>query len=358
MKEYIVSEIRCKKNLKISEIYSYVKDKVKYNSNLFAFQNIKLDSISGECKRIYNELNLDKYAYKKVLEHIAKTPYYNPERDDRRMVSNLNSIWNWCNESINTPLGVEDFESLVKFSDKLKSFDVSTLMLGLDEIEWGGSKVGKGSYGYKKADCTYGLGKNYLSNSLIVGRVGGDKTYTAYVSCESIFYELDIVKEIIDFLGEKISEVTCFAPECDAEREEWNVTAKDADNKFKAAMDGFNELALETIDKSGTADEKQKINIKKYINKYLCSDGWEVRKALADESPTVVHKMKQESDICISVVSGHNGHHLQALVYYRSKKFMFCEHIYALNVNSISESEIEKYFRNCVTIKNYLYDVL
>ena len=357
MKEYIVLELKCRKNITLSEIYLKIKETFSFNQNFFAIQNLKSDRISKENKRRYDELNLQQFEYIKVLEHLKNSPYYDPDRDDRRMLSNADDRWEWNNPQFSTSLCENDFIKLIQFCDNLKALDVSSLVIGIDEIEWGGEKVSKGTYGYKKANCTYALGNNYLSNSVMIGRTHENKDYTVYLSCEIQFRKLDIVEKFIYFLGDLINETTHFAPENDEERAEWEIISKNANEKFQNAICELENLDLKPIENKDCTQEK-KINIKKYITKYLCNDGWNIQKALADEWPTTICKDKEDTSIHLSVISAHNGHHLQSIVYYRSKQFVYSEHIYRLSYNAVSEQDIEQYFLNAQMIRDYLYKLL
>ena len=358
MREYMVLEVKCKKDLQIQEIYKYIEKKAKYNHNFFAFQNLHFDSLNKECKQLYEQIGLDCFRYKKVLEHLAKRADYNPDRDDRQMISNVDSRWEWNNEKETRALGEQELELLIAFCEKLKKGAAATFIVGLDEIEWDGKKSSKGTYGYQKADCTYGLGKNYLSNSITLGRLYADKAYTAYISCEKHFREHSIINEIIDFLGEIKTESVHFAPENEEERKEWETAQQMAEAKFRMTLSGLDSLPLKLIEKRRITDSSCKINIGKYIKTHLCKNGWETRKAFPDEHPTIIHKCKGNADVCLSILSGHNGHHLQAIVYYRSPQFLFANHIYALSYNEISADDVEIYFQNVEIVRDYLYESL
>jgi hypothetical protein len=367
MKEYVVFKIKCKSGLGISEIYDKIKQTVKFNSNFFELNELYQFRPNIIKPKIYEEINLGKYAFVKALEHLKKNTYYSPERDDRRLISNLDARWALANENENEPLNEDDFSKLIEFCDELSSTDILTLMLGFDEIEWNGNKVEKGTYGYEKAKSTFDLGKNYLSNSIIIGRTGADlgKRYTVYLSCEKNFKDLGVVNEIVDFLGEIKEENYYFAPENSMEREEWTRAYECASFKFENAVLELEKLNLEKITKKELSldeqlfiEKNEKVNVRKHIKNYLCTDGWEIRKTLADECPIKVSKDKSDETISISIVSGHNGHHLQALLYYRSKKFLFTKHIHDLHCNMLLESSCEKYFENVKIIRDYLYEVL
>jgi hypothetical protein len=153
------------------------------------------------------------------------------------MISNLDKCWEWHNEHTNESLSQDDFHDLMSFIDTLKAHDFASLVVGFDNIKWGEEQVNNGTYGYEKADGAYGLGRNYLSNSLIIGKTAENKSYTAYVSLEKRFRDLDIINQITESLGKIISEEVYFAPENKEEREEWNLKANEAKQKFDNAPD-------------------------------------------------------------------------------------------------------------------------
>lgn len=358
MKEYVVLKINCHSGLTMREIFAHINEKVVSHSNFFAIQSLRFDVLDVKSQNLFRKIGLDGFSYKVVLPHLKETPTYNSERDDRRMISNLDRCWEWNNETCHDSLSEEKFSELITFCDRLHATDIATVILGLDEIEWGGQKVGKGSYGYQRADCTYRFGENYLSNSITVGRDYSSKNYTVCLSCEKRFSALPIIAEMAGFLGNVKEELTAFAPETEHEREEWEKAAGEAKQKLEDALACLKKLPLLPIEKWKRADESEKIYIKKHIKQYLCTDGWRLQKALPDEWPTIVCREKQDRSIKLSISSGHNGHHLQALLYYRSPMYKFGEHIPELSYNEISDADVEKYFVNAVTIRNYLDEML
>ncbi len=363
MKEYVVIEIQCKKDLTFQDVYSALNANVSYNRNLFALQNIDFERLCQKGYEIYDRLQLRRFEYRIVLEHIVNTSYYNPELHDRRMASNMDSCWASHNAQVNESLSDNDFKDLITFCDLLKAHDVLTCVVGFDQIEWAGTPVGKGTYGYEKADCMYGLGKNYLSNSLVVGRTHENKPFTAFLSCEKQFRDLDKIDKLVGILGKKRCEEICFAPENEAERAEWMQTAETAKRTFQNAMMGYRSLSLEIVERGRSVDDWQKNRQKKMdimgsIKKILCTDGWAERPARSYERPSIIYKNKNDSEIAFSIVSGHNGQHLQVLLYYSSKEFMIGENLHELYVGSSSEQDIEKFFRNMIRVRNYFYERL
>ncbi|MBR2335385.1 MAG: hypothetical protein IKA62_04080 [Clostridia bacterium] len=362
MKEYVVLEIKCKKDIKFFDIYSIMQSNVVYNRNLFAFQNLNFNTLSTEARNIYHQINLSRFEYKVTLEHLLNASYYNPEQHDKRMVSNLDESWDWSNKYENNSLNDEDFKKLFVFSDLLKALDVYTLILGFDQIEWDGKPVCKGTYGFEKANSNYGLGRNYLSNSVIAGRTYENKPYTALISCERCFRNLDIINNIADSLGKIVYEEIYYAPENKEERYEWAQKSFEATLKFENAISQLHKLNLEPLPKNpmglNKLNKQTKINIKKYIRTYLCTDGWDYRPARSNEHPTVIYKNKDNKEIVFSIISGHGGQHLQVIISYSSKEFYLSENLLDLFAYTSSEQEIEKFFANVVKVREYFYALL
>ena len=347
MKEYCTLVIKCKKELKLEDIFSFAEKKVQYNRNIFSFQNVHHRFISAKQRKYYEALHLEEYEYSIPLK-----------TRDLPMVSNLDERWLRCNGEKTNSLNGKEWADLIGFASLQTRYDAYSYFLGIDEIMWDGSSVEKGTYGLEKADSCYGLGYGYLSNCLIAGKKCNDKTFTVILCCEKKYRSLDIFAELIDYFGELKHEISLFAPENEAERAEWNHDAMVAKQKYQAALLGIRSFANERIPNTRGVDEKVKINIQKQIKNVLCADGWKIRKAHFDEYPTVVCKEKGDAEISLSLISGHNGHHLQAFLNYRSKKFSFSDDIHELFMNELDESLVDHYFAYTKKILDYVYNVL
>ena len=355
MKEYSIIKIACEKGIKIADIYSKIKDNVKINSNFFEFQN--LFSYSNKKNEIIlNEIGIDRYAYTKVLPHLVQSKFYEPERDDRKMLSNLDDRWEWSNPNINDPLSEEDFSKLVNFCDSLSVSSLSTMILGFDEIEWDGTKPEKGTYGYNKAKSTYDFGENYLSNSVIIARDYEVKKYTVIISCEKRFRELEVIGNLIEFLGKIQLEKNYFAPETNFERAEWEKLKSEKWTLYNSMFENIDSLPLQDITRQ-FGDNKRKVNIKEYIKNYLCTDGWDFRKKNADELGMKISIDKGDTCISMCVISRHNGHHLQVFLKYDNEKFCFSKSL-KQTLDAEDEEEIKKYFQNLKIIKDHMYNSL
>ena len=358
MKSYTVFKIKCRDSLSMADLFAYLQDKVAANGHYFAIQGLRYDALDKKKQKQFDDIGLDEFSYRVVLPHIAQSAGYDPDLHDYRMISNLDGRWNWPNPTCHELLPDERFSNLVAFCDRLGTLDIATMLVGLDELAWNGEPVGKGTYGYEKADCTYRFGENYLSNSVTIARDYQGKKYTACLSCEKRFVTVPIISEIVAFLGTVKQESTYFAPETQEERQEWNRMADDAKRRLDMAVARIEQLPLIPIERYSSSDETKKINVKKLIKQYLCTNGWEERKALPDEWPSIVCKAREDRDIKLSIVSGHNGHHLQALIYYRSPKFSYSSSLSELHVNSISEADVESYFLNAVAVRDCLDEIL
>ena len=356
MKEYTILEIKCDKNLTFTDIYSIIKGKFKHNRNLFSIMGLKTERMTKGNLALFESLEMDRFAYKITLEHRVGKPDYNPKIDDRHIFSNLDENWRWHNPQVNESVSDEFMERLIAFLDKVNANAMSTQVVVFDEIEWDGTPVSKGTYGYQKADATYLWPLNYLSNAVVVGRTYQGKACSAYISCETVFRDLPVVQELAESLGKIKNEFAYYAPEDDTERELWDKEKAEAEAKFKSAVAGFKNLRLEDHVKNGTAGTSKKIDVKKYIKTYLCTDGWKIGKSLPEEWPLVVRKQKGDASIGIGIDSRHNGHGVHLIVYYRSRSFLFSEHVEY--ISDAHEDQIEICIRNGQKIRDYFYEVL
>lgn len=366
MREFVVTEIRCEKGIKATEICNKVLEKVKYNRLFFELTDLlnEPERLSKKQKERLAELDLEKYAIVRVYEHIKKNPeYYNydPKEHDRHILSNLNDAWYWYNETENDSLDESKFRDVVAFGDTVGSH-VSTVMYGIDEIEWGGKPVSPGTYGYKKAKELYNGGDNYLSNSVIVSKIPYEgKPFKVYVSCEKEYRDLEIVEEMISSLGKKIGEKTYFAPENEEERHEWEETYREAEERFKTVNDVIknylNSLPKGFEPKPYTFKSKVQINMRKCITKHLCGNGWEILNKGEIAPGTYVGKRKGDRRIYVNIDSLHRGHYVQSQLKYDSPKYYFCETLpYAFVLES--EQDVCEFLKNIRLAMERAYELL
>jgi hypothetical protein len=103
---------------------------------------------------------------------------------------------------------------------------------------------------------------------------------------------------------------------------------------------------------------EKKINTKKCIKQFLCTDGWYTRKAQGGEIPTVIAKKKGEAEVCLMIKSSSGGHSLQALCGYHIDGFSYYDNLSALLHPILDEKGVEAFFQNAVVIRDYLYKEL
>ncbi len=368
MKEYVVLELKCDKDLTIADIYAKVTKRVVHNRNSFFVDSLHVDGMrdSNKCRygELYDELKLEQYMYTVTLKNRPEHPWH--------LLSNLDASWEWYNPNASESLPREQFEKLIDFFDNLKAMDLNGMLMAFDEISWDGSRPEKGTYGYAKADNRGLYLMNYLSNAVVLRRTYKNKQYEVYITCEKRFRELAAVQELAESLGKIKREVIHWAPESDAEREEWNRIAAEAEIKFKNAVAGLETLPLEKYEKHGTAGftvEKDaqnrvrigiqkvaKIDVQKYVKGFLCTDGWQKRKALPDELPTIVSKDKGDAAVSVEVDIRHNGHDVSLYLQYRSKMFKYSQDSQC--IYDAYPDQMDIFFRNAVLIRDYLYETL
>lgn len=291
---------------------------------------------------------------------MKNSQFYDPKRDDRKLFSNLDNNWAWNNEKVTESVSNSKFEELLVFGDKLKKYDASTIMFGIDEIAWDGQKPGHGTYGFEKAESVYSGGENYLSNSIIIFRTYESLQYSVHLCCEKRFRQLEIISTIIDFIGKLKCEKQYFAPENEAERAEWNSVYAEAEIKFntmKAELENMIHKFPHTFEDRLMIKFDNKVNVRKYIKKYLCTEGWEIKKNLYNEGGTKICKDKGESVISIIIFSLEGGHYLQTLIKYESIRFSFGINT-SYSCTLPQEDDVCKYLENIKILRDSVYDML
>jgi len=356
MKEYKILTIQCPKEYNLTTIFSIIRKKVNSDKNFFYLRGLEpSDKLRTSLKKIYDEIDLDRFSYLYIPDYLVQAGM-----TDRLtwLYSNLDSRWTSPNfNNICEPLSGENFDKLLDFYDKLpRSRLLLDEVVGLDEIEWEGNKVAKGTYGYKKADAWIKLGSNYLSNAIIVSRFWRAKQYTVYISCEKQFSDLAVIREVAESLGKVKSEQSFFAPEGAEERAQWVETYKEAEKKFTKATEGIKELKLEKYE-NGMNDPSKIINIRQLLKKHLCDNGWSIRKKLPDEYGIMISKDKDDAVLSLSVMSRHNGQHLIIDACYRHKKFYFYDRL-PIMMDGPDEEQIEIYLKNVRIIRDHLDEMI
>lgn len=351
MREFKSLKIKCRKGLKFSDVYLWLTEHVKFSSNRF---NISIYADAPEKPAEYYDFGFDKF------EHILRLPLNSPpERQTLYYkVSNLNDCWQYPNANNQRVLTDAELKELAKLADQKRKFKHGAFQLTFDEIEWDGNPVCHGTYAYMKARADSFAYHSYMSNSLtLFDHFDG---FFCYLTFETRFENLEIISRAIEFIGEVKAEDVRYAPNDEAERREWDALQNLNKERMDAALAYTKEMPLIEVSDSrgsnfGSADA---IDVRKYIKKYLVNDGWIMRKARADEWPTIIEKKRGDTRIVLSILSGHNGHQIQPMVDHRNEKFYVNGHVYRMNIYKLAPCDVDNYFQNLVKIRDYLYEAL
>ncbi len=361
MKKYNVIEIECEKGASPTDIYEKVTNKFKYHRHLFEIKDLRSDSpsFSASMKKQLQSLDIDKYAFSYVLPHVLRADYFDPEKHTNHVISNLDDCWDYGNPDLHDDISEDKFVCMVDLFRKLKSTQFSTWLLGIDEIEWGGEAVGRGSYGYKKAKGAYDGGKNYLSNSVMLSKVSyGKPNIIVYISCESKYRDLDTVNDLIASLGKKKGEKEYYGPSDDAEREECDKIQKSMDERFErfiaempSIISDFPYRLHKDMERLLSFDDK--INIRKLVKNILCVDGWSLSVNDPDLDCTTAVKQIGDREFKIGISPQFGGHYLQTLVVCKSPMFFVGDNInYCITADD--EYEAASYIENIQSLSYYI----
>lgn len=353
MREFKSLKIKCRKGLKFSEVYRWLKERVRINSNRFNIGYYVPYDTSTPRPQEYYAFGFDKF------ECVDRIPMNVPQENQilRYRISNLNDCWQFPNVDNQRILTDTELECLASLADSPRRFRRANFQLTFDEIEWDGNPVCKGTYAYSKARADSFAYRSYMSNSLtLLDEVDG---FFGYLTFETKFQDFDIIAQTIDFIGDVKDEDIRYAPEDETERREWDTLQNARQDRLNAAVTHINKMPSPVIDdRKATYSNDETINIRKYIKKYLLNDGWISRKARADEWPIVVTKDRGDTSIVLFVSALHKGHQIQPMICHRSKKFYVCDHLIKLNVYSLSPDNADRYFQNLAEIRDYLYENL
>ena len=364
MQEYTIFEIRCNKGMKIADIYHEIIKRIpSHNRNLFAFHHLDWETNGIKSKALYEKIGLERFAYTAIppaWENRDEIPDY----IYLDLVSNLDNRWEMYNKTNHESLSKSDFEDVIEFADSLKKYGIFQMIIGLDEISWDGNGVSSAAHHLDPVNFTSLLGKYYCSNSIIIGRTLEGMQYKAYLSCEKKYSDHPVVEEIIHALGQVSWSGDEKAPANEAERdaliEIWETNLKKVEN----IVNGISALPLKNISRPNWTFEQmnlefeKKINTKKCIKQFLCTDGWYTRKAQGGEIPTVIAKKKGEDEVCLMIKSSNGGHSLQALCGYHLDGFSYYNNILELSPSILDETGVETFFQNAVMIRDHLYKEL
>ncbi len=363
MKEYRVITVECPKEYSITQIFSMIRSKINSDKNIFYITDLKQspsDMLSKSFEKLYNETPLEKYWHQYTPEVFIKQG-----KPDTKVwiISNLDDRWTSPNPNTCEPLTEEELNKVFTMWEKRPRNTCPDIMVGLDEISWDGNPVSEGTYGYKKAEAWNLLGRTYLSNSVIVSRYFNDTRYSVYLSVEACFRDFPIVQEVAESLGKIKSEQVYYAPETEAEREEWDKSRERAEEQFSKALEGIQTLKLEKYENYGDSEDAAAmgkldtgivVNVRQMIKKHLCDDGWSIRKKLPDEFDIMVSKDKGDAVLSLSLQPQHKGHSMQIVLLLRSKRFRFSEELRFIYLQTAREDQVEIFIKNARIIRDYL----
>ena len=357
MEKYIVEKYNIKN---ISEervkLHSLLMSFISQNlcsSYLFEFTNVDLDI--GEFDYLQKRCagsDLQKFMFGLEFEGESKK---------RTFISNLNNSWEYPNPNNNVDIQKEEFISIL---NHIKDFRIacSTALYGLDEIKWSkNSKTpSKGTYGFDKAKNYFDQGFNYLSNSIIVSKVGIDKNIVMYISYkvneeEDYFY----LNKIHEELGTPKFARTWYAPSTPEERLVWEKKKSEAYDKFLSVLNMIqiekNNLPHKLKIQYYRDEFTDAINVRKLIKEILLLAGWTFFKKYTESFGTPIKRSKGESDIELYIDATHKGHYLQVLLGYNSKYYSFCQNInYTYELKD--EKEVREYLENIKVLGDIIYD--
>ena len=236
MREYTVVEVGCFKELTPADVYRIVEGSLPFHNPLFEIFGLfkYKPSVTKSLIKRYEELGLNIYYQRIPNRNMQDKDYYEPEKHDYFLNSNLDASWEFSNPAKFERLEKSYFCDIVAFCAKLTSTQYSTYMLGFDEIEWDGKPVRGGTYGHKKAESVFKGGSNYLSNSLFISKIAYEnKPLKAYISFEEKYKESGKIRDIIGQLGKEKGRQTYFAPESNEEREQLENSFRHFQNAIK-----------------------------------------------------------------------------------------------------------------------------
>ncbi len=321
MIEYRVIKLKVDKDLTLKNVYEAVHENVKNNRNffqiinLFTIQKFFNKIISKNLLRAFDDSGINDYFKRIVNENMIRYKEYQPDLNDWFVYSNLNEVWKEYNESNDGSIEEEQFIKILNFFDSLSSGNYHSLMIGIDEIEWDGAPVNKGTYGYEKA-MNRRFGYNYLSNSVIFSKDAMSKNpNVVYVSCESIYRESNALNRIINSLGKVDSEEIFFAPENENERSEWVRIRQIKENKLKEFTEDTDHLTANlphaiSYNPRIITEKHDTIDTKKSVKEVLCKDGWKIVKRKGGGGITVSKTIGDE-EYEVWILSLHRGVHIQ-----------------------------------------------
>lgn len=367
MEKYIVKNYTFNDKDSTVKLLLNLHSTLRFKSYLFELgdvDKVNIDRIQKNCSGIA----LTKYMFTYTFEHMRAE--WIPEEDTKYIfVSNLDDNWMYSNPNPCDRVSEAEFLALVNYFKK-RSWDCSTIMLGINGIKWNENvsenEIESGTYGYEKAKSYFHHGEKYLSNSVIISKERFDKKVYATVSYQEKYKDATILNRTLQLLGNCHSEEVLYAPSNDEERVMWDNKAQIAKDKFNALMENLggkydglpHSLKNEQNSDLFLQQNLQTINVKKLLKSTLVPCGWQI---INEKDNRIIgiplKKKKQESEITIYVDSTHKGHYLQLQILYKSTYFSFNDNInYSFFLKE--ESDVQHYVENICDIAEYIYERL
>ena len=99
MTEYTVIEVSCFKELTPADVYRIVEDSLPFHNSLFEISGLfKYEpSVTKSLIERYEELGLNKYYQRISNRNMQDKDYYEPEKHDYFLNSNLDASWEFSN---------------------------------------------------------------------------------------------------------------------------------------------------------------------------------------------------------------------------------------------------------------------
>ena len=368
MEKYNIIQFKLSDKNKAFAIMTELIKSIRHNSLLFEFWGVKdFDRIQKDIPQI----DLKKYEYEYYYEHMINSDWI-PEEDKRVLVlSNLGEEWEDFNPYEQQSLSFGEFTALAEYFTKSKPRCYSTLMLGLDRIDWEQSTNTDyyHTYGYEKAKSSFDKGKNYLSNSIIFSKESMKSTVYLTLSFHERFKSNIQIQRIIERCGKIEKCNILYAPSNEIERAKWNSIYEDNESKFNAMIEQLPDIIKNLpyqFNKKSLFPEpvpKDTINVRKIAKEIMCLDGWKMLTSKDPENWGIAFKKKvgnienEDSELLLFIDSLHRGHSLQTLIEYKSVYFSFKEHTnYIYELKDIDG--VSKYVENVKIIGDYIFRAL
>lgn len=348
MTKYIITKIKLDK-LKILEVYNELAQMISYDKAFFEAAYLSDEIIKN---KFWADNQMQEFIYSRNLNYA-----WEPDKCIN-IASNLNNLWEWENPNKCQSLTIKQVEELAKFIDKLPRKDYDSSFIILDNIRWDNNDIKEATCGYEKAKCTFGFGKNYLSNAIVLCNGTLEKSFM-YVCREARFENNSAIYDILTKFGKLAGTEIYYAPDDETERAEWDVRQDIVQKSFKMMMENLSAYYEKLPFKFELTYDSptNPINVKKLAKSKLEPYGWTLIKNAKGEKGIRFKKNHKDGELIAWVDSLDKGHYLQLLITYKSEKFYFHDNIdYTWTLKN--EEEVKQYCINVRNILKYVESVL